>query len=129
MIRMYQAVKDHIITVREAVGVDVHIGPDEKWQVSGIHVKFIKKKLCVVATYGDLEDLKLHRARNVPVVLLINGRGILMRETTAAAANIIGGLFPGSNPNDFISMPYRISETIQYAFICRKTLVEQVVQV
>jgi hypothetical protein len=126
---MYQAVKDKIITVREAVGVDVHIGQDDQWQITGMHVKFVKKKLGIVATYGDLEDIRSHMPRNVPLVLLINGRGILMRETAAKEVNVIGQLFPGANPNHFYSMPYRISETMQYAFICRKTLVEQVMQV
>lgn len=126
---MFRKLKDTIITLKEAVGLELLIGPDERWQINGVHVKFIDKKLKKIAEYAGIEELntlKKKLPKQVPLVLVINGKGILMRKTAQPENNLVNQLFPGSNPNDFFSVTCSAEETGQYHFICRKTLVEQV---
>lgn len=128
---MFRKLKDTIITIKEAVGLELQIGPDERWKFNGLHVKFVDKKLKQLATYSDIEDLNVLKARlpkQAPLVLVINGKGILMRKTAQPENNLVNQLFPGSNPGDFFSVTCPDEATGQYHFICRKTLVAQVLE-
>ncbi len=128
---MFRKLKDTIITIKEAVGLELQIGPDERWQFNGFHMKFVDKKLQQLTAYSDIEDLKLLKARlpkQVPLVLVINGKGVLMRKTAQPENNLVNQLFPGSNPGDFFSVTCPDEATGQYHFICRKTLVAQVLE-
>ncbi|WP_300600689.1 hypothetical protein [Niabella sp.] len=129
---MFRKLKDTIITIKEAVGLELHIGPDERWQFNGVYVKFIDKKLKKIAEYTGIEELKVLKAqlpKQVPLVLVINGKGILMRRTAQPEKNLVNQLFPGSNPGDFFSVTCPDEPSGQYHFICRKTLVTQVLEV
>ncbi|ANH80046.1 hypothetical protein A8C56_02770 [Niabella ginsenosidivorans] len=128
---MFTAIKNNIITIKEAVGLDVHIQPDDRWLFSAVYVKITKGKLIKAADYPGVRTIKELKNRlppNVPVAVCINGKGILMRETDTTVTNLVNLLFPGSNPGDFYSVPLTANETKQFNFICRKTLVEQVLQ-
>ncbi|MBO9596021.1 MAG: hypothetical protein J7599_24170 [Niabella sp.] len=128
---MFGKLKDTIITIKEAVGLELYIGPDERWQFNGAYVKFIDKKLKKIAEYNGIEELKALKTqlpKQVPLVLVINGKGILMRKTAQPENNLVNQLFPGSNPGDFFSVTCPDNATGQYHFICRKTLVTQVLE-
>ncbi|MBO9620535.1 MAG: hypothetical protein J7539_16040 [Niabella sp.] len=120
---------ENIITIKEAVGLDVHLLPDDRWLFTALHVKLVKGKLIKVKEYLDhkgLEHLQKQLPKNVPVVVTVNGKGILVRETDVADVNLINQLFPGGNPNDFYVQSLKINEARQYSFICRKSLIGQV---
>ncbi|MGJ7030915.1 hypothetical protein [Niabella hirudinis] len=126
---MFRKLKDTIITIKEAVGIELHIGADDKWQFNGVYVKFIDKKLRKVAEYKGVVEpkvLKDQLPKQTPLVLVINGKGILMRQTADPVSNLVNQLFPGSNPSDFFAVTSPAGVAGQYHFICRKTLVAQV---
>ncbi|SDD43140.1 hypothetical protein [Niabella drilacis] len=126
---MFRKLKDTISTIKEAVGLELHIGADERWQFNGVYVRFVDKKLKKIAEYhgiGDLKVLKAQLPKQVPLVLVINGKGILMRQTAEPENNLVNQLFPGSNPADFFTVTCPDGASGQYHFICRKTLVAQV---
>lgn len=118
-------ISNFITRIREVVGIDLCFDEEGKPLVSGLHVRFVKGKLSVVAIYAGMETLKEKMPRNVPLVVTVNGKGILMREIADSDSNPINQLFPGANPNDFSLFPLKLHGHVTYSFICRKVWIEE----
>ena len=130
---MLRYIRNKIITIREAVGVDIHFTEDGKTIIFGVHLKLIKGKVEKVAELQYIKDFKeLNNAlpKNIPVAISLNGKGIVMKRDIAINnENIINNLFPGSNPQDFVYSTHSFGgpET-NIAYITRKSIIEGILK-
>lgn len=126
---MIRYIRNNIITIREAIGLDVHFMEDGMI-VSGVHLKVQKGKvikLKAIERIAQFKDLKL--PLNIPVAVTLNGKGVLMRTNKGRATeNLLSSWFPGVNPQDFLYTLHDIESEDNMAYIARRSFVEDVIK-
>lgn len=125
-------IRNNIITVREAIGLEIFFSEGDKMEISGIHVAIEKGR---VVKRGEIEmfslfkDLPAKVSGNVPVAVTLSGKGVLMRfNKEKHTDNLISGFFPGSNPQDFVYAVHETQGAEHVVYIARRSLVESVVR-
>lgn len=126
---MIRYIRNHIITIREAIGLDVHFMDEGGMVISGVHLKVQKGKvvkLKAIERVTNFKDLQL--PKNIPVSVTLNGKGVLMRANKGRATeNLVSSWFPGVNPQDFLYTLHDIESEDNIAYIARRTFVEEAV--
>lgn len=123
---MLQAVSKKITVIREAIGVDIHIGPDDAWTVSGLRLKVKNGKVWKVGEYGSLAELREKNDASLALMLIVNGKGVLMRTTSEPEEEPLKRFLTGANPNDFYAESWSPGNGLHYHFICRKTMLAEI---
>ncbi|GAB3433040.1 hypothetical protein [Niabella aquatica] len=129
---MIRYIRNNIITIRQAIGIDIHFLNDGKMTISGVQIKAAKSEVQKVSSFDrihSVKDLKSKLPKNIPVAATLNGKGILMRTNSGKATDsMISTLFPGANPQDFVYTIHDIEGDDNVIFIARKSFVEDTVK-
>lgn len=127
---MIRYIRNNIITIREAVGLDIHFLEEGGVMISGVHLKVQKGKVAKVKSIERIADFKaLQLPKNIPVAITLNGKGVLMRTNKGKATeNLVSSWFPGVNPQDFLYTLHDVEGDDNVAYIARRAFVEDVVK-
>ncbi|MFT4092624.1 MAG: hypothetical protein QM640_03205 [Niabella sp.] len=129
---MFRYIRNNIITIRGAAGLDIHFLENDRMIISGVMVRPVKGQVRKTADFeriSNWEVLKDKLPANVPVAVTLNGKGILMRTNDRGTSeNLISTLFPGANPQDFVYTTHRTGEGAEKVYIARKTYIEDIIK-
>ncbi|MCH5718221.1 hypothetical protein [Niabella hibiscisoli] len=127
---MIRYIRNNIITIREAIGLDIHFMDEGNLVISGVHLKAQKGKVVKVKAIERIANFKdLQLPKNIPVAVTLNGKGILMRTNKGKATeNLVSSWFPGVNPQDFVYTLHDMEGEDNMAYIARRTFVEDVIK-
>jgi hypothetical protein len=128
---MLQSLQQKILQIKEACGIEIILLPDDKLMISGVSVKLDKnavvkqKEFHFVNSYDNLCE-KI--SPKIPIVVTINGKGILHKkiEATATSEESFENILPNANPNQFFRQESTFGKFVSVA-IARKELVENIV--
>ena len=130
---MISQIRDKIIAVKEAVGVDIHFMEDGGMFISGVQLKIQNGNVNRVKVFDSiysLEELKSKLPANIPLAISLNGKGVIMRTVAEKVTdNLISKMFPGTNPQNFVTVIHQLkgkSESIIY--VTRKAFVEKFIR-
>lgn len=128
---MIRHIRNTIMSIKEVAGIDIHFLPDEKMLLFGAHLKISGGKVVTIANIDRVETIRALKENirpGVPVSLSVNGYGVMMRKIPLGDhSNLISGLLPGANPNEFYHNIHRINEQEAIAFIIRKTKADEII--
>jgi hypothetical protein len=129
---MFEVIKNKILEVRRACGVEVSLLNGGEMMIQAVIVK-LQKHVVVkekeVHSLGSAEALRKHVSAGTPVAVALNGKGILHKRVPleALTGNIFETVLPNGNPADFYMeiCPY---ETWASVYLVRRTVLDKVVE-
>lgn len=105
---MLHSMADRWISWNRVTGLDIFILPDGSWETS---VSTLEKKKGTIVAERQLsgseayEEFKKDADRNIPVVLSLHGKGVLVKKLSSAQpvdqAKIVQTVLPNAQPGDF----------------------------
>lgn len=118
---------------KKAVGMEITIRPNGGFQYQAIILERKKEGIEIKDTIetDNLLSLKDTLDKNLPLVLLLNGKGIIGREINNSQLNdqeIIKTLLPGANINDFYISKRNLSNGGAWATIVRKETLDRAIK-
>jgi hypothetical protein len=128
---MLKSVKQKILQLKEIVGIEITLLPEDEIVISGVSVKLAKNEVVKQNEFQFLHSYdNLHEkvSTKTPVVVIINGKGILQKkiEINSATSISVENILPNANPNQFY-----IQETTFEKFgsvaVARKDLVNNII--
>jgi Tfp pilus assembly protein PilN len=127
---MLTMVKDRILQIHKAHGLEISIIGNGEWMIRSVTLKREKNKVIKEKqSHGisSLADLPKKASPGIPVAVAINGKGILHKKALPDIDK--GGLFeailPNSNPNEFY-LDISGQQGFLYASIIRKELLDKI---
>jgi hypothetical protein len=129
---MWKKIEQQLTKIDKATGIELALLPDGKVIYNAVTLNLKKNSASKEGEWhfiDSLETLTKELTTETPIVLVINGKGVLTKKIPAPTLpiNPIGELLPNANPAEFYY------QTTQYdkfgvASIVRKEIVDQVVQ-
>lgn len=126
---MWQRIKEKILQINKATGIEVVILPNGRYLVNTFTLK-VKgntiEKDDRVQGIKSFDELKCDR--KTPVALVLNGKGILVKKTTQPVTerNAVSVILPQANPAEFYTQTEKYTQFSAVA-IARKDLVDGIV--
>lgn len=118
---------------KKAIGMEITIRPDGEFYYQAIVLERKKEGIEIKDTIetDNLLSLKDTLDKNLPLVLSLNGKGIISREISNAQLNdqeIIRTLLPGASANDFYLSRRNLSNGGAWATIVRRETLDKAVK-
>jgi len=121
-------IKKRILSLHELGAIDFYLTKQDDWVISAVHLRRKDKKLLKESEspkVGEISALPSAIPVRIPIVVTINGKGVLLRKSEVHLTNPVAHFLPGSNPDEFYWDMYEAGG-VWYVFIARKSLVEKV---
>lgn len=117
---------------KKAVGVDITIQPDSSFLFHVVVLERKKEELEIRGTFEANAILSLKNSLNkgLPVIVSLNGKGIIGREVNNSQLNeqeIIGQLLPGASLNDFYLVKRELADKKAWVSIVRKEVFDKLI--
>lgn len=129
---MIRYIRNNIITLQQAIGLDIHFMDDGSMVISGVHLKILRgqvTKVKAIERITRFKDLTDKLPKNIPVTVVLNGKGVLMRTNKGKLTdNLVSNLFPGANPHDFLYTLHDIDSEDNIVYIARRAFIEGVIK-
>ena len=126
---MLQQVKNKILALKKVAGIELTFLSENTFIINCIILEAEKGKAVITKTYYNLKSidaLKGEISDNMPVALVINGKGVIHKKTNTVSPGLPTDIFPGINPNDLLFQYFEGFETPEIAVI-RKNAVEKII--
>ncbi len=111
--------------------IDLYLLPDNEIEVNLLIIKKIKSKLVFekkISEIDSFDELFGHLKKNIPIVLTINGKGILCKKTENLQndTELIKQVLPNATTKDFEFQYFTNDKNISFCSIARLSLVEKI---
>lgn len=128
---MIRNIEQKIVQINKATGIEIIFMPDDTLLINSLTAVNRKGSVIKDESVTNIREIKILAEKvnkSIPLAVVLNGKGILTRKTTAThpSGNPIASLLPGANPAEFY---YQIFETPHFSqiSIVRKDLADKIV--
>jgi hypothetical protein len=126
---MFRKIRQTILQLREAAGIEISLLPEEQVLIRGVSLNIGKGEVVKRSEFQSLssyEGLVKKLSTKIPLAVVIHGKGVLQKKIPGAPAreNVFEETLPNANPNEFF---VEIAEFGHFSWlsIIRKDLLEK----
>ncbi len=126
---------ENIIQNKTAVGVEVILLPEGGYLINAVVLKKTKASLNTDKQkegIADFEELAEFIGTELPIVLVLNGKGIVHRKISFSendtALTLLNKVLPNANPNEFDLQQTLISPTQVFISLIRSSVINEVLE-
>jgi hypothetical protein len=105
---MIAKVKEKLTRINKAAGIEITLLPDNRYRLLLVVLAIDKKSVIIERKEriedGNIEILKTILDKDIPVSIVLNGRGILHKKISEAGSdtnNLLQSVLPNAKPQDF----------------------------
>jgi hypothetical protein len=116
-----------------AAGIHLNILSDGRWQMHGVQIEKGKGLISIIKRYSNIEttdDFFNQVPDSVPVILSIEGKGVIHRQINANDSNSpVLQVFPDATPEDFLVQIQQIGNSLLLATLIRSETVNDILNI
>ncbi|MBS1509216.1 MAG: hypothetical protein JST86_00130 [Bacteroidetes bacterium] len=102
---MLEQVKNKMLALKKVAGIELTFLSENLYVINCIIIENRKEKVIVTDTFYNIKnivDLKGKITNQIPVALVLNGKGLIHKKTAVISDVLPPDIFPGTNPSDFL---------------------------
>src|SRR3989344_4284910 len=123
---------ENIIKSKIATGVEINLLPDGAYDINVVSLKKNKSQVLTenkISGITDIVSLSTKLDSKSPVVLVINGKGIIHKKVATAEndslAAVLNKVLPNANADDFYIQEQEINSSQNYISVVRKSSIDE----
>lgn len=125
----------NIIKSKAAVGVEIILLPENTYEINVVLLKKIKSILTTEKQkegIGSFEELAQFIDTKLPIILVLNGKGIIHRKISFSENDtpitLLNKVLPNANPNEFDIQETGISSSQVFVSLIRSSIINEVIE-
>jgi Tfp pilus assembly protein PilN len=126
---------EHILKSKTATGIEIILLPDGTYEINEVTLKRNKSEVVTetkLAEITNIAALASHLNFKNPLVLVINGKGIIHRKITISEndsqAAILNKVLPNANVNEFYIQQQKLQSTQTYISVIRASVINDLLE-
>jgi hypothetical protein len=126
---MFEQVTNKILALKKVAGIELTFLSENTYVINCIILEVKKEKVIVTETYYNIKsihELSKKIPELTPVALVLNGKGLIHKKTTAIGNSLSSDILPGVNPNDFLFQYTNGLPSIEVSII-RKAVADKII--
>jgi Tfp pilus assembly protein PilN len=126
---MLRYIEQKIVQIKKITGIEIILSRDDRLHINTTTVSIKKNKIIKEQANIGLESLDELIGKidtEIPLAIVVNGKGVLIRKITVETNASLQSIIPGFNPNDFYFEKFS-NKTLSILSIIRKENLDKII--